>query len=169
MIDKKLEDFLPNKNSSYFKKNKKFNKDLDLNKDDIINCIRKVMDPEIPVNLYDLGLIYKIDIKKNDIKIEMTLTNPNCPVAGEMPKNVGKSLESLENIKTPVNQGRAEKRLHVSEQIKKEVKVENCDEEVVNTEVVPAHFWTKSCRLLFRKRAVFGSQKVSNFCMFFIM
>ena len=57
------------------------------------------MDPEIPVNLYDLGLIYKIKINPiNDIRIEMTLTNPNCPVAGSMPKNVGKSIEKLKNI-----------------------------------------------------------------------
>ena len=57
------------------------------------------MDPEIPVNLYDLGLIYEIIISpKNDIKIKMTLTNPNCPVAGNMPKDVGKSIEKLSNL-----------------------------------------------------------------------
>ena len=57
------------------------------------------MDPEIPVNLYDLGLIYEIKINdKNDIKIKMTLTNPNCPVAGSMPKSVGKSLENLKDL-----------------------------------------------------------------------
>ena len=57
------------------------------------------MDPEIPVNLYDLGLIYSIEINnENDVTIEMTLTNPNCPVAGTMPKNVGKSIESLDNL-----------------------------------------------------------------------
>ena len=54
------------------------------------------MDPEIPVNLYDLGLIYSINILNNDVFIEMTLTNPNCPVAGQMPENVGKSIEVLE-------------------------------------------------------------------------
>ena len=58
------------------------------------------MDPEIPVNLYDLGLIYEINIINNDVRIKMTLTNPNCPVAGEMPKNVAKSLEFLQNMKT---------------------------------------------------------------------
>ena len=56
------------------------------------------MDPEIPVNLYDLGLIYKINVSKNNVYIEMTLTNPNCPVAGQMPENVGKSLEVLEDL-----------------------------------------------------------------------
>ena len=57
------------------------------------------MDPEIPVNLYDLGLIYNIDISNdNNIKIAMTLTNPNCPVAGSMPESVGKSIEKLKNV-----------------------------------------------------------------------
>ena len=56
------------------------------------------MDPEIPVNLYDLGLIYKIEISDKNTKILMTLTNPNCPVAGTMPESVGKSIEKLENL-----------------------------------------------------------------------
>ena len=57
------------------------------------------MDPEIPVNLYDLGLIYEIKINdNNDIKIKMTLTNPNCPVAGTMPESVGKSVEKISNL-----------------------------------------------------------------------
>ena len=65
----------------------------------VIECIRTVIDPEIPVNLYDLGLIYEIKINdKNDIKIKMTLTNPNCPVAGTMPESVGKSVEKLSNL-----------------------------------------------------------------------
>ena len=98
MDNKTLSDFLPNKNSSYFKNNKSY-KDLGkIKKEQVIECIRTVMDPEIPVNLYDLGLIYNINInKENDIKIEMTLTNPNCPVAGSMPQSVGKSLEKLNN------------------------------------------------------------------------
>ena len=51
-----------------------------------IDQIKKVMDPEIPVNLYDLGLIYNINIdSNNNVLVNMTLTNPNCPVAGEMP------------------------------------------------------------------------------------
>ena len=59
------------------------------------------MDPEIPVNLYDLGLIYKIEIDpKNNVLVEMTLTNPNCPVAGSMPKNVGKSIEHIQGLKS---------------------------------------------------------------------
>ena len=94
---KNLEDFLPNKKSSYFKE---FIKNKDclevINQEDVIKCIKTVMDPEIPVNLYDLGLIYSINIVKNDIIVEMTLTNPNCPVAGQMPESVGKSIELLE-------------------------------------------------------------------------
>ncbi len=96
MNKKTLEDFLPNKNSSYFKKNNQYVKSDKLTEEVIIKCIRTVMDPEIPVNLYDLGLIYKINIsEQNNIKIDMTLTNPNCPVAGSMPENVGKSIEKL--------------------------------------------------------------------------
>ena len=87
------------KNSSYYKKKDKYNSDDKLTDEDIIECIKTVMDPEIPVNLYDLGLIYKINITQdNEVKIEMTLTNPNCPVAGIMPENVGKSIEKLENL-----------------------------------------------------------------------
>ena len=56
------------------------------------------MDPEIPVNLYDLGLVYSISISNNDVIVEMTLTNPNCPVAGQMPKNVGKAIEVLDYL-----------------------------------------------------------------------
>ncbi len=57
------------------------------------------MDPEIPVNLYDLGLIYNINVdEKNNIVVEMTLTNPNCPVAGSMPENVGRAISSLLDI-----------------------------------------------------------------------
>ena len=99
MIDKKLEDFLPNKKSVYFKKfQSRINKSK-INKEQVINCIKTVMDPEIPVNLYDLGLIYEIYIsQENDVSIQMTLTNPNCPVAGTMPENVGRSIEILDNL-----------------------------------------------------------------------
>ena len=99
MKDKNLHDFLPNKNSSYNKKFQNTKIFTNIKKNQVIECIRTVMDPEIPVNLYDLGLIYEIKITDfNDIKIKMTLTNPNCPVASIMPENVGKSLEKLENL-----------------------------------------------------------------------
>ena len=98
--EKKLEDFLPNKNWSYYKKFDLKNELALINKEKIIECIKNVMDPEIPVNLYDLGLIYEIKNIKNNILIEMTLTNPNCPVAGQMPENVGKSIEHLNGLKS---------------------------------------------------------------------
>ena len=99
MDDKKLKDFLPDKNSSYKKEFNNKNVRSVIKKEQVIECIKNVMDPEIPVNLYDLGLIYEINInEKNDIKIKMTLTNPNCPVAGTMPESVGKSVEKLSNL-----------------------------------------------------------------------
>ena len=99
MEEKNLEDFLPDKKSSYKKNFKNSNITAKINKEQVIECIRTVVDPEIPVNLYDLGLIYDIKINdKNDIKIKMTLTHPNCPVAGTMPKSVGKSVEKLSNL-----------------------------------------------------------------------
>ena len=58
------------------------------------------MDPEIPVNLYDLGLIYSIKNHNNNVVIEMTLTNPNCPVAGQMPENVAKSIEQIYGLRS---------------------------------------------------------------------
>ena len=96
---KKLNDFLPDKNASFYKQfnNPKIIKGI--SKDQIIEKIKTVMDPEIPVNLYDLGLIYNINIdEKNNIDIEMTLTNPNCPVAGSMPESVGKAIATLQDI-----------------------------------------------------------------------
>lgn len=98
--EKKLEDFLPNKNGSYFKKFE-FQNELSLiNNEQIIECIKTVMDPEIPVNLYDLGLIYSIKNHNNNVVIEMTLTNPNCPVAGQMPENVAKSIEQIYGLRS---------------------------------------------------------------------
>jgi FeS assembly SUF system protein len=98
--NKSLEDFLPNKNGSYYRKFNNKGSNILIYEDDIIKCIRSVMDPEIPVNLYDLGLIYSININDNNVLIKMTLTNPNCPVAGQMPKNVGKSVEHLKGLKS---------------------------------------------------------------------
>ena len=99
MEEKQLEDFLPEKKSIYIKKFNNSNISTKVTKEQVIKCIKTVVDPEIPVNLYDLGLIYEIKINdKNDIKIKMTLTNPNCPVAGTMPESVGKSVEKLANL-----------------------------------------------------------------------
>ena len=97
---KKLEDFLPNREASYYKEFEFQNELRLIEKQEIIERIKTVMDPEIPVNLYDLGLIYSIKNNENKIVIEMTLTNPNCPVAGQMPENVGKSIEELRGLKS---------------------------------------------------------------------
>ena len=99
MKEKNLNDFLPDKNSSYYKKLNNNEANESILKKDVVDRIKKVMDPEIPVNLYDLGLIYNIDIDpNNNVLINMTLTNPNCPVAGSMPKNVGLAVENLDNL-----------------------------------------------------------------------
>ena len=67
--------------------------------DEIIAALRTVYDPEIPVNIYDLGLIYRIDVKDQGlVEIDMTLTAPGCPVAGEMLGWVEKAVGSLEGV-----------------------------------------------------------------------
>ena len=98
--EKSLKDFIPNQNNSYFREFDNIVSKNIIMKKDIVKCIKTVMDPEIPVNLYDLGLIYSIKIKENNVLIKMTLTNPNCPVAGQMPENVGKSIEQLDGLKS---------------------------------------------------------------------
>lgn len=65
----------------------------------IIDALKSVHDPEIPVNIYDLGLIYDADRKDNgDVDITMTLTAPNCPVAGEMPQDVADAVAGVEGV-----------------------------------------------------------------------
>jgi FeS assembly SUF system protein len=65
----------------------------------IIAELRKVHDPEIPVNIYDLGLIYRIDIAANgDVTVDMTLTAPACPVAGMMPVMVQDAVKKVEGV-----------------------------------------------------------------------
>ena len=69
--------------------------------DDIVEACRTVFDPEIPVNIYDLGLIYTIEIgAEADVEIIMTLTAPGCPVAGEMPGWVADAVEPMAGVKT---------------------------------------------------------------------
>ena len=68
-------------------------------KSKIITEIKKIYDPEIPVNIYELGLIYKIEIsEKNDVLIEMTLTSPNCPVAESLPNSVKENILKIDGI-----------------------------------------------------------------------
>jgi len=65
----------------------------------IIEEIKKIYDPEIPVNIYELGLIYKIDVdEKNNVNIDMTLTSPNCPVAESLPNDVKKKVQNIEGV-----------------------------------------------------------------------
>jgi len=66
----------------------------------VVNAIKDVYDPEIPVNIFDLGLIYTIDINaENEINVTMSLTAPGCPVAGEMPGWVADAIEPLPGVK----------------------------------------------------------------------
>ena len=68
-------------------------------KEKIINEIKKVYDPEIPVNIYELGLIYKIVIDdKNVVNLDMTLTSPNCPVAESLPKEVKDNILKVKGV-----------------------------------------------------------------------
>ncbi len=67
--------------------------------DDIISALKTVYDPEIPADIYELGLIYKIDVEDDrSVKIDMTLTAPGCPVAGEMPGWVQNAVGAVEGI-----------------------------------------------------------------------
>ncbi len=68
-------------------------------KEKIISEIKKIYDPEIPVNIYELGLVYDIKIdEKNNVKVNMTLTTPNCPVAESLPKEVKDSIMQIKEI-----------------------------------------------------------------------
>ena len=65
----------------------------------LVAALKTVYDPEIPVDIYELGLIYKVDVADNkDLTVDMTLTAPNCPVAGEMPGMVKSALETVEGV-----------------------------------------------------------------------
>ena len=69
----------------------------------IVDVLKTVYDPEIPVNIYDLGLIYKIDVKENyDVDIDMTFTAPSCPAADFILEDVRQKVDSLEGVKNAV-------------------------------------------------------------------
>ncbi len=105
-LKKSLYDFIPNHPLSGDKKsytaragetNKSSFKGID--QDQIIKVLEGIHDPEIPVNIYDLGLIYKIKIEgNNNIKIKMSLTAPGCPVAGEMPQEVADKVSRIKEV-----------------------------------------------------------------------
>ena len=67
-------------------------------KEKVISEIKKIYDPEIPVNIYELGLIYDISIENHDVKIKMTLTTPNCPVAESLPKEVKENIMKVDGV-----------------------------------------------------------------------
>jgi FeS assembly SUF system protein len=68
-------------------------------KNQVIEEIKKIYDPEIPVNIYELGLIYKVEVdEKNKVNIDMTLTSPNCPVAESLPKEVKENIMKVEGV-----------------------------------------------------------------------
>ena len=68
-------------------------------KNKVIEEIKKIYDPEIPVNIYELGLIYKIEVdNKNKVNVDMTLTSPNCPVAESLPKDVKDNIMKIKEV-----------------------------------------------------------------------
>ena len=67
-------------------------------KEKVIAEIKKIYDPEIPVNIYELGLIYDVSIIEKNVKVKMTLTTPNCPVAESLPKEVKESIMEIDGV-----------------------------------------------------------------------
>ena len=68
-------------------------------KNKVIEEIKKIYDPEIPVNIYELGLIYKVEVdEKNKVSIDMTLTSPNCPVAESLPNEVKDNIMKVDGV-----------------------------------------------------------------------
>ena len=68
-------------------------------KNKVIEEIKKIYDPEIPVNIYELGLIYKLEVdEKNKVNVDMTLTSPNCPVAESLPKQVKDNIMKVKGV-----------------------------------------------------------------------
>jgi FeS assembly SUF system protein len=66
---------------------------------DIVKVLKNIYDPEIPVNIYDLGLIYEIMVDEDKVQITMTLTAPNCPVADELVENVNEGVRDVPGVK----------------------------------------------------------------------
>jgi FeS assembly SUF system protein len=74
--------------------------ELDQITDQLIEKLKTVFDPEIPVDIYELGLIYKVDVSdERDVSVEMTLTAPGCPVAGEMPQWVENAIREIPEVR----------------------------------------------------------------------
>lgn len=101
MDDKTLSDFMPKTNSEGDIVYGEFSNQssVKLTTDEIIKKLSTIKDPELGINIYDLGLIYDIKIDEgNNVKITMTLTTVNCPVADSFPLDIAKNITSLENI-----------------------------------------------------------------------
>ena len=67
-------------------------------KEKVINEIKKIYDPEIPVNIYELGLIYDINVNQKNVSVKMTLTTPNCPVADSLPEEVKNKIKEIPQV-----------------------------------------------------------------------
>ena len=90
-----------NQSSKYnIKKMEEFNDTINLG-EDVVKVLKGIFDPEIPVDIYELGLIYDVMINEdNDVKILMTLTSPNCPVAETLPQEVEEKVKSIDAVKS---------------------------------------------------------------------
>lgn len=64
----------------------------------VIDALKTIFDPEIPVNIYDLGLVYQIEVEGTEVRILMTLTSPNCPVAESLPEEVMDKVRAIEGV-----------------------------------------------------------------------
>lgn len=83
-------------------KNKKMEHEIDTNElgESIVKILKTIYDPEIPVDIYELGLIYDVMVNTDyEVKILMTLTSPNCPVAESLPREVEEKVKSIDNVK----------------------------------------------------------------------
>ena len=97
--EKNLSEFMPKSEDKHSETFNDFNRNLNLNESNIIEALKTVYDPEIPVNIYELGLIYKIEVdEKNKVNIDMTLTSPNCPVAESLPNEVKENIKKVEGV-----------------------------------------------------------------------
>lgn len=69
-------------------------------KQQVVNCLQTIYDPEIPVSIYELGLIYEVEVKEdNTVHITMTLTTPNCPAAQSLPMEVDEKIRAIDGVK----------------------------------------------------------------------
>ena len=73
--------------------------EADVLRDKVVECLKTIFDPEIPVNIYDLGLIYRVDIMPiNNVQVTMTLTAPGCPAAQSLPIEVDQKVREIEGV-----------------------------------------------------------------------